>query len=132
MTSHHTTSPAELPSNHAPDHLHHHAEARLRTLYLIYIALMVLLALTVGASFAHLPGHLNIVVTMVIAVVKATLVLLVFMHVMHSSRLVWLFSMAAFVWFGILLTFTFAVYLSRNDLTRGQPFPAEYPFAHSI
>lgn len=84
-----------------------------RTYYLVYVALMVLLALTVGASFINL-GPLNELVALAIAVAKAVLVILFFMHVRYSSRVTWLFVAAGFVWLGIL------IFLAMNDYwTRG-------------
>ena len=40
---------------------------------------------------------------MVIAVAKAVLILLIFMHVRYSERLIWVFSTAAFLWLVILI-----------------------------
>lgn len=47
---------------------------------LVWAALLVLTALTVGLGRIHLAGGWSIVVAMVIAVVKSTLVVLFFMH----------------------------------------------------
>ena len=52
----------------------------------IFAALMVLTALTVWVSF-HDFGAFNVSIALGIAIVKATLVILFFMHVAHSSRL---------------------------------------------
>src|SRR5262245_17543109 len=106
----------------------HDAGGHLRSLYVVYIVLMVLLVLTVLVAEVralHLPGYLNIIIAMIIAVVKATLVVLIFMHVMHSGKLVWVYAGAAFVWLGILLALTFGDYVTRDTLTRVQQFPAD-------
>lgn len=84
-----------------------------RTYYLVFLALMVLLALTVGASFINL-GPLNELVALLIAATKAVLVILFFMHVRYSSRVTWLFAAAGFVWLLILVCWTFSDYLSRG------------------
>ena len=56
-----------------------------RSLYYgIFAVLMVLTAATVGAAFVDL-GPLNIIVALTIAVVKASLVVLIFMHVKYGS-----------------------------------------------
>jgi cytochrome c oxidase subunit IV len=56
-------------------------------------ALMLLLALTVGAAFLHL-GAFNIPVALAIAVAKGLLVLYFFMELRHSRHLIWLFAAA--------------------------------------
>lgn len=114
---------AQPPHDHAADHV--------RGLVQIYIALLVLLALTVGAAFVPL-GTFNIVVALTIAIAKACMVIWVFMHVRDGGKLVWIFATAAFVWLGILLVLTFADYLSRGKIPRGRPYNAESPFIHSV
>ncbi len=71
------------------------------TYILVWAALMVLTGLTVAASYAHL-GMMNIVVALLIASVKASLVALFFMHLRHESRLVWGFALAP-VFFLVLI-----------------------------
>ena len=84
--------------------------------FVIFGALMVFTALTVLAAFADLdkffPGA-NTVVALTIAVIKATLVVLYFMHVRYSSRLIWVIVVAGFFWLGIMFVFTLSDYLSR-------------------
>jgi cytochrome c oxidase subunit 4 len=78
----------------------------------VFAALMVLLALTVWV--ARLPlGAFNIYVAMSIAVVKAVLVVLYFMHVRYSSRLIWVVAGAGFVWLLLLFGLTMADYTTR-------------------
>ena len=57
----------------------------LSTYLSIFAALMVLSAITVGAAFVNL-GSLNPIVAMAIAVLKATLVILFFMHVKYEAN----------------------------------------------
>ena len=54
----------------------------------VFAALLVLTALTTWVAFIDL-GRLNVIIMLGIAVVKATLVILFFMHVRYSSRLTW-------------------------------------------
>jgi len=59
---------------------------------------------------------MNVVIAMTIAVIKATLVVLYFMHVRYSSRLIWLIFASALFWMGILFALTFSDYLTRDWL----------------
>ncbi len=83
--------------------------------YGIFAALLVLTAVTVLVAFLDL-GPLNVVVAITIAVIKATLVILYFMHVRYSSRLTWVFVAAGFFWFLILIAFLLGDILSRGWL----------------
>jgi cytochrome c oxidase subunit 4 len=89
-----------------------------RTYYLIFAALMVFTAITVGVAFLDL-GPLNSVVALLVACTKATLVVLYFMHVRYSTRLTWVVVAGSVFWFGILLTLTMSDYLTRGWRTYG-------------
>jgi cytochrome c oxidase subunit 4 len=93
-----------------------HSHIVSRGLYFgIFVALMVLTALTVGAAFVDL-GPLNTPVALTIAVIKAVLVILFFMHVWYSTRVTWVVVASGFFWLGILLVLTLSDYLSRDWL----------------
>jgi cytochrome c oxidase subunit 4 len=79
----------------------------------IFAVLLVFTALTVFVSGIDL-GRLNTVVALTIAVTKAVLVLLYFMHLRYSTRLTWLVVSAGFVWLGILILFTMTDMLTRG------------------
>jgi cytochrome c oxidase subunit 4 len=81
--------------------------------YLVFLALLVGTGLTVGAAFVDM-GALNNVVMLLIALIKATLVILFFMHVRWSSRLTWVIAMAGFAWLLILFGVTMSDYLTRG------------------
>jgi cytochrome c oxidase subunit IV len=83
--------------------------------FAIYAALMVGTAATVLAATVDM-GRLNTVVALTIAVTKAMLVILYFMHVRYSSRLTWLVISAGFAWLGILIGFTLSDVLTRGWL----------------
>src|SRR5687767_10182894 len=83
------------------------------TYYLVFGALIVLTAVTVAAANFDF-GPLNDVVAMGIAVTKMMLVLLFFMHVRYSSRLIWVIVASMFFWLVILLALTLADYGSRD------------------
>jgi cytochrome c oxidase subunit 4 len=94
--------------------------------YGIFGALMVLTAVTVGVAFVNL-GALNFPVALAIAVLKATLVILFFMHAKYSSKLTKLFVGTAFFFLAILLGLTMTDYLSRGLQTyRGGAAGAGY------
>ena len=83
------------------------------TYYAIFGALMVFTAITVGVAFINL-GAFNFPVALAIAVTKATLVILFFMHAKWSSRLTKLIIGGAFFFLGVLLMLTMTDYLSRG------------------
>jgi len=76
---------------------------------------MALLALTVAAAYVAL-GRWSVVLAMMIATVKALLVILYFMHALYRSRLIWLFAGLGFAWLGIMIVLTVSDYLSRGWL----------------
>ena len=88
-----------------------HVESR-KVYYAIFGALLVLTYLTVAVSRVDL-GRLNTVVALTIAVTKAVLVVLFFMHVRHSSRLTKLVVVGGFVWLALLIGLTMADFVSR-------------------
>ena len=79
----------------------------------IFLILMVGTGLTLVAAFQDFPGPLNAVVALTIAVVKATFVVLYFMHVRYSSRLIWLVIAAALFWLAIMFALTISDYSTR-------------------
>ena len=84
-----------------------------RVYVLIFAALMVLTGVTVWVAFQDFgPG--NDIVALTIAVTKATLVVLFFMHVIHSSRLTKVVIISSLVWLVILIGLTLSDYLSRG------------------
>jgi cytochrome c oxidase subunit 4 len=83
-----------------------------RTYYLIYVILLVCTYVTWQIAFFDL-GVLNTVAAVTIAVFKAVLVVLFFMHVRYGARLIWVVVIGSVFWLGILLTLTFGDYLTR-------------------
>jgi len=82
----------------------------------ICLALMTGTALTVWAGLRDFPWPLNVIIALTIAVIKATLVVLYFMHVRYSSRLIWVVFASALFWLGILFALTFSDYWTRGWL----------------
>jgi cytochrome c oxidase subunit IV len=83
-----------------------------RTYVQVFVALLVLLFATVGAAYIPL-GPLQFPVAMTIAVAKTVLIILFFMHLLHSHRLTAVVAMAAFLWLGVMIALTLGDYLSR-------------------
>jgi cytochrome c oxidase subunit 4 len=106
-----------MTTDSASAHTEHHSH---RPLYLkIFAALMVLLVLTVGAAFLPL-GQLNVIVALGIAIIKAALIVLFFMHFKDSDHLTWIVGVATVAWFLILIFLTLNDYASR-DLISSMP-----------
>ena len=90
--------------------------------YLAIIStLLTLTGITVWAAFVNL-RQFNIVVALAIATLKATLVVLFFMHAKYSPRRTQLVIVAGLFWLGLLLFMTMSDYISRVDY-RGVRFP---------
>ena len=84
------------------------------TYFAVFGALLVLTAVTVAVANFNFPWILNDVIAMTVAVTKMTLLLLFFMHVRYSSRLIWVIVAAMFFWLLILLLLTLTDYVSRD------------------
>ena len=80
----------------------------------IFLALLLGTALTVMAAFVDFPWQLNTIVAMTIAITKATFVVLYFMHVRYSARLIWVIMASALFWMGIMFALTFSDYWTRG------------------
>ena len=94
-----------------------------RTTYvLVWGALMVLTVATVFIARLNL-GPFNDIVALAVAVTKALLVILFFMHVKDSSRLTRLTVVAGFFWLAILIGITLTDYLSRPAVDKLRAIP---------
>jgi cytochrome c oxidase subunit 4 len=87
-----------------------------RTYYLVFAALIVLTILTVAAGCVPL-GPWHTLVGLGFGAVKAGLVILVFMHLWYSPRLLWIVLAAGLYWFGIMVVLTLSDYLTRHWLS---------------
>jgi cytochrome c oxidase subunit IV len=81
--------------------------------YAVFGALIVGTVLTVLAAKVDM-GAFNNVIMLTIAITKATLVVLYFMHVRWGSRLTWVIVGSSFFWLLIMFTFTMMDYMSRG------------------
>ena len=104
---------------HHGDGTEHHI-VPLKTYYTIFGALMVLLLITVAAADFDGANYgvpwLNIIVALSIAIAKAVLIVMYFMHVKYSSNLVKIFAVTAYFFLIIMFGMTYADYFSRHML----------------
>lgn len=89
--------------------------------FMVFGSLLVLTALTTAAAYVDLDSllglkaiPLNTIVALLIAICKASLVVLFFMHVKYSSSLSRLAAVAGIFWLAILITLTLSDYMTRN------------------
>jgi cytochrome c oxidase subunit 4 len=94
--------------------MNHHIPS-IRTNILTFGALLLLLFATVGA--AHLPlGGMHFPIAMTIAILKALLIALWFMHLLHSHRTMAVVAIASLFWLGIMIALSLGDYWSRGWL----------------
>jgi cytochrome c oxidase subunit IV len=104
-----------------------HAEAEHHLTPRIYVAIwaaligLVILTLVLG----EVPlGRWNFPIAFLIAMIKAVLIVLFFMHVRYSPGLIRVVAFAGFFWFAIMLGLTFADYFTRDWLEPNRLGPA--------
>jgi cytochrome c oxidase subunit 4 len=131
MTAHDTThAPAEaVPAAHGHDGHggdahgwgpHHVTPAR--TFLNVLIALLILTVITVGASRINF-GSANLLIAMLIACVKASLVIAIFMHVKWDTAINKIVFLSSFLFLSLLFLFTLSDQATRtfdgaNERTR--------------
>lgn len=94
---------------------HHQHVMSVRTNWTIFAILLALLVATLGAAKMPL-GDFHVPVAMAIATAKAVLIVLFFMHLLHSHKLTMIVSVASFLWLAIMVALTLNDYLSRGVL----------------
>lgn len=87
-----------------------------RTYAIVLVILTVLTIATVAVSFAPLASHWHLTAGMTIGLVKAMLVGLFFMHLIHSKHLNWIIVAASLFWLLILFTLNFSDYMTRGEV----------------
>jgi cytochrome c oxidase subunit 4 len=89
----------------------------MKTNVIVWIALMALMILTVFLSTVPMGHVLNTMVALIIAAIKATLVLLFFMHLKYESyKLSGVVFGAGLFWLLILFGLNLTDYLTRHTL----------------
>jgi cytochrome c oxidase subunit 4 len=84
-----------------------------RTYAFTWIALLVLLALTAGSAFIPM-GRLNLTVNLAIALAKALLVALFFMHLRDGTPMVRITALVGLLWLAMLALLSLPDYLARG------------------
>ena len=77
-----------------------------------FAALVVLLAITWSVGYVDL-GQFNLIFALGIAIAKAILIMLFFMHIRGSSRLLHFVAAAGVLWLLILLSLVLGDYMTR-------------------
>jgi len=97
---------------HATHAAEHHV-VPLKFYFGVFLLLMVMTVITVLVASVDL-GPLNVLVALTIAIIKATAVVLIFMHVWWGSKLTKVLVIAGIFWLFIMLVFTLSDYLTRS------------------
>jgi len=83
----------------------------------VLIALLLLTGLTVGVSFLPLAGQWHLAGGLCIAIAKGTLVVLFFMHVLHSPAATRAVVLVSFFWLvGVLIALIMTDYVTREAI----------------
>jgi len=108
-------------ADYSHDTTHGHPENPIKYYIGVFALLIAMTILTVIVARYDL-GSLNALVALTIAVIKATAVVLIFMHVRWSSRLTQVIVVSAVFWLLIMLSFTVSDYFTRGGWppARGQ------------
>src|SRR5215469_675844 len=112
MSSHNETTTAAV-AHHEHD-ISHDPALYLRTLILLLI-LTIITVVAAGFDF----GSANVVIALVIATIKASLVALFFMHLAHDKPVNAIIACGGFIFLGLFLLFTFLDVDSRIPLLPG-------------
>ena len=94
---------------HAAEDIRKHV----KTYFMVFGALMALTALTVGVSYMRLATHEAILVALVIATIKGSLVALFFMHLSHERKLIYYSLLLTVVFFLCLMFIPLATISDR-------------------
>lgn len=106
---------------------HHDSNAHFWRYWKVFAALMVLTGLTVWV--ATLPiGDWHAPAAVTIAVIKAFLVVMWFMHVAEASRLVMMYAACGFLWLFIMFGFTMGEVMTRDRI----PYPGPLTQDHVV
>ena len=85
---------------------HHSHYLEYRTLFFVFLLLLVFTSITVGVSYIDL-GAFNVWISLLIASVKGSLVLLFFMHMKYEGRALILSFLGTIFFLFIMISFTF-------------------------
>ncbi|HLH40070.1 MAG TPA: cytochrome C oxidase subunit IV family protein [Bryobacteraceae bacterium] len=108
-------------STHEHTHEHGGSGVYVKTL----LALLILTILTVAASYIDF-GSGNVVIALLIASIKASLVALFFMHLRYEKAVNAVIACSGFLFLGIFLMFCFIDFDTRDDAKALDPQPVMY------
>jgi cytochrome c oxidase subunit 4 len=100
-----------------------------KTYLIVFAALLFLAGLTTAVAFIDL-GPFNTPIALTIAFVKMMLVLLVFMHLLYSTKLVRVVIISGFFWLALLIGLTLTDYHSRSWIPDPSPWSSSAQPTH--
>jgi cytochrome c oxidase subunit 4 len=100
---------------HAADDIRSHV----KTYLMVFGALMALTVLTVGVSYLHLPVAMAILVALVVATIKGSLVAMFFMHLLNERSLIYYVLVLTVVFFVFLMFLPILTNLDTIELATG-------------
>src|SRR6185295_46842 len=92
-TVHHPPAAAGAPTAHSST----------RTYLIVFAWLAIMTAIEVAIAAAGLQENIRIIILVVLAVIKAALVVLFYMHLLHDSKWYWIILIAP-IFFVVMLT----------------------------
>ncbi len=104
---------------HSPAHAEHadHDKNAPKLYLVILIILLILTCITVAASYVQFgSGMANVAIALTIATIKATLVALFFMHLLHDRPMNSVIIVMAFIFLALFLGFDYTDVTSREAL----------------
>ncbi|MCW9708976.1 cytochrome C oxidase subunit IV family protein [Fodinibius salsisoli] len=87
-----------------------------KTLLGVAGALLILTIATVGVHYLHLPNPWSIIVAMIVAIMKGSLVAVFFMNLYWDTKFNSMLLLAAFLFFGLLVGLTLLDTLFRPEV----------------
>jgi caa(3)-type oxidase subunit IV len=99
-------------------HTHHDIQRDVRAYLFVFISLFILTAVTVGAAYLRLQHVVAIVLGLTIALVKGSMVALVFMHLKAERKLIYWALLLTFVFFVALMGLPLWSHFDRLDVGR--------------
>jgi cytochrome c oxidase subunit 4 len=87
-----------MDANHAID-----IDKTVRGFMVVFVTLLALTAITVGVSYLHLEEHEAVIIALIVATFKATLVALFFMRLLEERKVIFLVLACTVLFFFVLL-----------------------------
>src|SRR5882757_4993023 len=109
---------SDTTHTHSAAHGHDNHDANAPKIYFaVLIALLILTFITVAASKVQFgSGMINVVIALSIATVKASLVALFFMHLIHDKAMNSIILVSSFTFLAVFIGFCYADASTRDDL----------------